>query len=143
MAHALHAFFRNVEPIDAETRKKCAVKLLAPITASGDAQAPEFYMIWILDLFGTNPAWNQANELGKVFKTTSSQAVRRYAALALSASGRRSQALSFKDTFLSSEPLTRLALLRGSRKLGADERKHWLERVQLDWFEKFVKKYQV
>ena len=66
--------------------------------------------------------------------------MRRYAALALSASGRRSQALSFKDAFQSSEPLTRLALLRGSCKLGADERRHWLERVQLDWFEKFVKK---
>lgn len=142
VAHALHAFFRNVEPIDASTRKMCGAKLLAPIIASGDAQAPEFYAIWILDLFGTNAAWNQANELGTVFKTTPSQAVRRYAALALSASGRRSQALSFKDAFQSSEPLTRLALLRGSRKLGADERKHWLERVQLDWFEKFVKKHQ-
>ena len=67
VAHALHAFFRNIEPIDAATRKRRAAKLLAPIIASGDAQAPEFYAIWILDLFGTNAAWNQADELGTVF----------------------------------------------------------------------------
>jgi hypothetical protein len=142
VAHAVHAFFRNIEPIDPETRKECAKKLLAPIAASGDSQAPEFYAIWILDLFGQNPAWNQAIELGAIFKSTSSQAVRRYAALALSTSGERSQALLFKESFQVSEPLTRLAILRGSRKLGKDERKYWLQRMQLDWFEKFVKKHQ-
>lgn len=142
VAHAVHAFFRNIEPIDLETRKRCAKKLLAPIVASGDSQAPEFYAIWILDLFGRNPAWNNAIQLGTIFTSTSSQAIRRYAAIAISASGERSQALSFKEAFRSSEPLTRLGLLRGSQKLGTDERKYWLERVQLDWFEKFVKKHQ-
>lgn len=142
VAHAVHAFFRNVEPIDLEIRKMSAKKLLAPIAASGDSQAPEFYSIWILDLFGRNAAWNHAIELGAIFNSASSQGVRRYAALALSASGERSQALSFKEVFQTAESLTRLALLRGSRKLGADERKYWLQRVQLDWFEKFVKKHQ-
>jgi hypothetical protein len=116
VAHAVHAFFQNIEPIDSETRKRCAKKLLAPIAASGDSQAPEFYAIWILDLFGRNAAWNQAIELGAIYKSTSSQAVRRYAALALSASGERSQALSFK-AFQSSEPLTRLGL--------SSDRKRW------------------
>ncbi len=142
VAHAVHAFFCNIEPIDPSTRKRCAKELLAPILASGDAQAPEFYAIWILDLFGLSSNWNQAIDLGNIFRTTSSQAVRRYAALALSASGYRSQALSFKEAFQSSEPLTRLALLQGSRKLGADERKYWLKRSNLDWFENFVLKNQ-
>jgi hypothetical protein len=142
VAHAVHAFFRNIEPIDPSVRKRCAKELLAPILASGDAQAPEFYAIWILDLFGRNANWNQAIDLGSVFSTAPSQAVRRYAALALSASGNRSQALSFKEAFQSSEPLTRLALLQGSRKLGADERKYWLKRSDLDWFELFMLKYQ-
>jgi Reverse transcriptase (RNA-dependent DNA polymerase) len=142
VAHAVHAFFRNIEPIEASVRKECAKQLLSPIRASGDAQAPEFYMIWILDLFGRDPEWNQAIDLGNVFRTTSSQAVRRYAALALSASGNRSQALSFKEAFQFSEPLTRLALLKGSRKLGADERKYWLKRTSLDWFEEFILRNQ-
>jgi len=142
VAHAVHAFFRNIEPIDPSVRKRCAKELLAPVLASGDAQAPEFYAIWILDLFGRNANWNQAIDLGNIFSTASSQALRRYAALALAASGNRSQALSFKEAFQSSEPLTRLALLQGSRKLGADERKYWLKRSDLDWFEDFVLKYQ-
>lgn len=141
VAHAVHAFFVNIEPIDPTVRRKCAVQLLQPILASGDEQAPEFYAIWILNLFQFNAAWNQAISLGKIFGETSSQAVRRYAALALSASGNRSQALNFKDTFHSSEDLTRLALLQASRKLGADERKHWIKRLELNWFEKFLMKH--
>jgi hypothetical protein len=93
VAHAVHAFFRNSEPINAETRKECAQRLLAPILAVGDEQAPEFYSIWILDLFRLNPEWNEAAILAKVFREAQSQAVRRYAALALSSSGTRSEAL--------------------------------------------------
>jgi hypothetical protein len=29
----------------------------------------------------------------------------------------------------------------GIRKLGADERKHWIKRLELNWFEKFLMKH--
>jgi len=138
VAHALHAFFRNIEPIDVSTRRRCARKLLIPILARGDKQAPEFYSIWILDLFGQDAEWNQAVNLGRIFRDSQSQAIRRYAAIALSSSGNRSEALIFKETFQSSADLTRSALLQASGKLGADERKHWIKRLKLCWFEKFL-----
>src|SRR4051794_6510933 len=100
------------------------MKLLAPILAAGDEQAPEFYSIWILDLFRSNSAWNQAPSIARVFRETQSQAVKRYAALALAATGTRSEALTFKDAIHSAEPLTRSALLQASTKLGADERQY-------------------
>ena len=138
VAHAVHAFFCNIEPIDPKLRRSCAKKLLAPILAARDKQAPEFYSIWILDLFQFDPAWNQAISLGKIFRETQSQAVKRYAALAISASGTRSEALSFKEAFHSGEPLTRSALLKASQKLGADERKHWVKKLKLSSFEEFL-----
>jgi hypothetical protein len=138
VAHAIHSFFRNIEPIELSMRRTSAPKLLAPILATGDEQAPEFYSIWILNLFGLDPAWNQARNLGKIFREAPSQAIRRYAAFALSASGGRSEALSFKDLFQSSSDLTRSALLQASRKLGRDERRHWIRRLQLSWFETFL-----
>jgi hypothetical protein len=140
VAHAVHSFFRNIEPIESKLRKRCAESLLAPILAAGDERAPEFYSIWILNLFQFSPNWNQSISLGKVFREAQSQAVRRYAALALSGSGTRSEALSFKDAFHSSEPLTRSALLKASKKLGSDERKHWLKKLDLSWFEQFLVK---
>jgi hypothetical protein len=141
VAHAIHSFFRNIEPIELSTRQKSGRDLLAPILATDDEQAPEFYSIWVLNLFGLNPAWNQAKSLGKIFREAQSQAIRRYAAFALSASGGRSEALSFKDSFQSSSDLTRSALLQASRKLGKDERRHWIKRLQLSWFEDFLVEY--
>lgn len=134
----MHAFFRNSEPLDAETRRECAQRLLAPILAIGYEQAPEFYSIWILDLFRLNPEWNEAATLAKVFRETQSQAVRHHAALALSSCGTRSEALNFKEAFYSAEPLTRSALLQASTKLGPDERKYWIKRLDLSWFEEFL-----
>jgi hypothetical protein len=141
VAHAIRSFFLTGKYISPEEKGEIASQLLAPILASGVEQAPEFYSIWILDLFRFDPAWNHAIELGRVFKETRSQAVRRYGALALSVSGGRSEAQLLKEVFSSSDDMTRCALLLGSGKLAAVEKTRWLERNELDWFEAFLVKH--
>jgi len=126
VAHAVNAFFRNVGKLDAKTTKHCARQLLRPILAGKNENAPEFYSMWILDLFRLKPDWNEAASLAKIFRTSQSPAVRRYAALALASTGSRSEAIDLKDAFTGSESLTRSALLLATKKLGADERKHWI-----------------
>jgi Reverse transcriptase (RNA-dependent DNA polymerase) len=138
VAHAMNAFFRNVGRMDAKTTKQCARQLLRPILAGKNENAPEFYSMWILDLFRLKPDWNEAASLAKIFRTVQSQAVRRYAALALASTGSRSEAIDLKDAFTGSESLTRSALLLATKKLGADERRHWIRRLDLSPFEKFL-----
>lgn len=142
VSHAINVFFRDAGDLSPQARRKCARKLLAPILASGDEQAPEFYSIWILDLFRISASWNEAATLARIFRQTQSQAVRRYAALAQSTNGTRSGALSYKDAFHSAEPLARTAMLLASRKLGQDERGHWVRRLGLPWFDDFLLKYE-
>jgi hypothetical protein len=101
-------------------------------------QAPEFYAMWLLDLFRLKPDWNEAANLAKIFRDAQSQAVRRYSALALSSTGSRSEAIDLMEAFSGAEPLTRSALLLASKRLGADERKHWIKRLDLSSFEQFL-----
>jgi hypothetical protein len=89
-------------------------------------------------LFRLKPEWNEAAKLAEVFRDAQSQAVKRYAALAISSTGSRSEAIDLKEAFSSAEPLTRTALLLATRKLGADERNHWIKRLNLSSFEKFL-----
>jgi hypothetical protein len=135
VAHAVNTFFREIGVLDPKTKKSCAKTLLRPLLRAKNDQAPEFYAMWILDLFRLKPDWNEAASLAKIFRDAQSQAVRRYAALALSATGSRSEAIEFKEAFAGAEPLTRSALLLASKKLGADERKHWVRRLELSAFE--------
>ncbi|MBB5062785.1 TIR domain-containing protein [Granulicella mallensis] len=138
VAHALQSFFLTGKHLSSDDKKNAATGLLAPILAAGPQQAPEFYSIWILDLFRSDAAWNHAIELGRVFRNSGSQAIRRYGALALSVSGGRSEAQLLKEAFSSSDDMTRCALILGIGKLTAEEKKRWLERNELDWFEAFL-----
>jgi Reverse transcriptase (RNA-dependent DNA polymerase) len=141
VAHAIHAFFRDFATLEAVARDEAAEALLAPIEATGKARAPEFYAIWILDLFRRVPVWNHRSRVHRIFRDTQSQAVRRYAALALGPVGGRAEALALKDAIHSAEPLTRTAIILASKKLGVDERKYWLQELELDPFEKLLVKY--
>jgi hypothetical protein len=141
VAHALRSFFEG-QALSGIQKRNTASTLLEPILASGVMQAPEFYAIWILDLFRCDPEWNHGIQLSRLFKATTSQAVRRYVALALSTTGGRSEALLLKDAFSSSDDMTRCALLLGSSKLAAEERRRWLERNELDWFESFLARHR-
>lgn len=139
VAHALNAFFRDFEHMPARQKKKIAESLLKPILPNQKYRAPEYYAVWILDLFATHAEWNHANQLLQIFRDTQSQTIKRYAALAIGNSGSRSEALVFKEHITAATPLTRTAILIASKKLPADERTHWRQSLTLsDQLEKLI-----
>jgi hypothetical protein len=105
-------------------------RLLKPIEEL--EHASEYYAVWILNLFFHHQGWNNAETLGRIFQETQSQAVKRYAALALSKSGTRAEALFAMRSFRNSTPLVRSALLKTSGKMGSDERKFQMKSLILE-----------
>ena len=83
VAHAVNAFFQGFEHLPPKQKKKIAESLLAPILPSQRYRAPEYYAVWILDLFANHAAWNHKNQLLHIFRDTQSQTIKRYAALAI------------------------------------------------------------
>lgn len=114
----------SFEDLTITKRKGIARKLLKPLR-NARRSPPPYYAMWILHIFASGSEWNHAQDLVKLFSESSSEAVKRYAALALATSGTRSEALALKDEYVASSPLVKLAILFASRKLGSDERKHW------------------
>lgn len=131
VAHAVNAFFREFEHLSAKQKKKIADSLLKPILPNQRYRAPEYYAVWILDLFANHAAWNHANQLLHIFRDTQSQTIKRYAAFAIGNCGSRSEALVFKEHIASATPLTRTAILIASAKLPRDERMHWRKSLTL------------
>ena len=105
-------------------KKKIAKKLLKPLKSKHNTP-PDYYAMWVLYVFSTSDDWNQITDIIKLFQTTSSEVVKRYAALAIAKGGSRAEALVIKDHLNSSSDMLRLAILEASKKLGNDERKHW------------------
>ncbi len=139
VAHAVNAFFREFEHLPAKQKKKIADSLLKPILPIQRYRAPEYYAVWILDLFANHKAWNHASQLLHIFRDTQSQTIKRYAALAIGNCGSRSEALAFKEHIAAATPLTRTAILIASAKLPRDERTHWRKSLTLsDPFEKAI-----
>jgi hypothetical protein len=85
--------------------------LLAPILNALDASPSEYYSMWILSVFQHHRNWDHAEDLLRIFRLTSSDAVRWFAALALATSGTRAQALAIKDYLTSASSLCRTAML--------------------------------
>lgn len=104
--------------------KRIAKQLLKPLKSKRNPPPP-FYAMWILHIFSSSSDWNHAEELVTLYTGTTSEVIKRYAAIALHASGGRSEVLAIKDNFSSASPLLKLAILFASNKLGQDERKHW------------------
>jgi hypothetical protein len=72
-------------------------------------------------------------------RNSTSEVVKRYAALALATCGSRTEALVVKDDFPAASDMLRLAILDASNKLGKDERRHWRLTHQIRGIvEKFV-----
>ena len=131
VAHAVNAFFQEFEHLPARQKKKIADLLLKPILPSQRYRAPEYYAVWILDLFANHKAWNHASQLLHIFQDTQSQTIKRYAAFAIGNCGSRSEALVFKEHIAAATPLTRTAILIASAKLPRDERTHWRRSLTL------------
>lgn len=113
------------------TREDAAIAILDPILTDSK-YASEYYTIWILSIFASNPVWDHAESLLKVFRETSSDVVRRFAALALGTSGTRAQVIHVKQYLQSASSLSRTAMM-----LARDERKYLRQSLRLhDSFEK-------
>lgn len=105
-------------------QKHIATKLLRPLKSKRNPPPP-YYAMWILHIFASAPAWNHAKDIVALYSSSTSEVIKRHAALAIHSSGNRSEAVSIKDDYVGASPLLRLAILFASRKLGVDERKHW------------------
>jgi hypothetical protein len=82
--------------------------------------------MWMLWLFSTSADWNHTRDIVQLFQLlTSSEVLKRYAALAIAKGGSRSEALIVKDDFSAASDMLKLAILKASHKLGNDERRHW------------------
>jgi hypothetical protein len=111
-------------------KKRIAKKLLKPIQSSRNPP-PDFYSMWMLNIFTTSKDWNNVSEIAKIYQSSSSEVVKRSAALAIAVCGTRAEALVVKGDYESGSDLLKLAILEASHKLGTDERKHWRLSKQL------------
>jgi hypothetical protein len=131
VAHSVAAFFKKFSDMDARTRNKVATALLEPILKNSK-YASEYYTVWALSIFADNAVWDHAESLLKILRESHSDVVRRFAALALGASGSRAQVVHIKQYFVSASSLCRTALMLASAKMGSDERKYLRQSLRLD-----------
>ena len=130
VAHSIAAFFNHFEQMDSRTRSEAATAILSPIS-NNSKYASEYYSIWILSIFASSPAWDHAENLLRIFRETRSDAVRRYAALALRGSGSRAHVIHVKPYLQSASSLSRTALMLATVKMGSDERKYLRHSLRL------------
>jgi hypothetical protein len=130
VAHSITAFFKRFEQMDSGTRAEAATAILSPIL-NNSKYASEYYSIWILSIFASSPVWDHAENLLKILRETRSDAIRRYAALALGSSGGRAQVIHVKQYLQSASSLCRSALMLATVKMGSDERKYLRHSLRL------------
>lgn len=104
-------------------KKTIAKKLLSPLSSRNPP--PTYYAMWMLYVFSTSEDWNHVKDILKIYQSSTSEVVRRYAALAIAKGGTRADALVIKNDLGAASDLLKLAILAASQKLGKDERKHW------------------
>lgn len=113
--------FDDLTPAD---RNRIAAKLLKPLRSKRHPP-PLYYAMWILHVFSTSAQWNHSRHMVPIYKRSTSDVIKRHAALVIHKSGTRAEALAVKDDYGGASPLLQLALLFAAQKLGNDERKHW------------------
>ena len=75
--------------------------------------------------FSISEDWNHIKDIIKIYQNSTSEIVKRYAALAIAKGGTRSEAVIIKKDIGAASDLLKLAILEATKKLGSDERKHW------------------
>jgi hypothetical protein len=110
--------------LSATEKRRIAKKLLKPLRSKRH-RPPDYYIMWVLHIFSTSKEWNWRTDIVEIYRSTTSEVVKRYAALAVAVGGTRSEALILKDDLPAASDMLRLAILAASNKLGSDERKHW------------------
>jgi hypothetical protein len=132
VAHSIAAFFKGFSELEVTVRTNVANSLLNPILDNDNVKPSEYYCIWILSLFHHHEDWNHAKSLLRIFRETNSDAIRRYAALALSTSGTRPEAIHTPKYLSSASPLSRTAIFLATEKMGTDERKYLRQSLRLN-----------
>lgn len=131
IADEIGRFFQTFSGGPKRIQRQIARALLKSIQSYRGRWPPDYHMVWILNVFASANDWGGATEILAIFKNHPSDVVRRFAALALYANGSRADAMALRGDYANSSPLTRLAILLASRKLGQDERHHWKQTLQL------------
>jgi hypothetical protein len=131
VAEETSKFFQSFSDGPLLLRRRIARGLLRSIKSKHGRWPPDYHIVWVLSVFAASSNWGGAVEILRIFQTHPSNVIRRFAALALNANGSRSDAIALKNEYPNSSPLTRLAILLASRKLGHDERQHWRRTLQL------------
>jgi hypothetical protein len=131
IADEIGRFFQTFSGGPKKIQRQIARALLRSIQSYRGRWPPDYHMVWILNVFASANDWGGATEILSIFKNHPSDVVRRFAALALHATGSRADAMALRTEYANSSPLTRLAILLASRKLGHDERQHWRQTLQL------------
>lgn len=124
-------FFSRFTDYNWRDRKKAKAKLLRSLQPQKGRWPPDYYMLWVLSIFGESDAWRDAPDYAKIFRDHRSDVVRRMAAIAIAKNGTRADALETRDRFEPASRLEQTAILLASHKLGVDERKHWRNSLQL------------
>jgi hypothetical protein len=132
VAEAIAAFFKEFSGLSWDERRNIAEALLAPMFNPAEVRPSEYYAIWILEIFRHQRDWGHADKLLRIFRETSSDAVRRFAALALATSGTRGEALAIKEYLAGGSSLCRTAMLLATARLGPDERKYFRRGLRLN-----------
>lgn len=131
VADAVATFFEKFSDTENIDHLGIAQTLLGPVVNTHQSRASEFYCIWILSLFQRSSRWGNAATLLRIFREANSDAVRRFAALALAVSGSRGEAVTVREYLAAGTPLCRTAMLLATCKLGTDERVHMRRGLRL------------
>jgi hypothetical protein len=130
VADAVAAFFKEFQKLEKGQRREIGASLLAPVLNAAETKASEF-AIWVLSIFQEHTEWNHSEDILRIFRETSSDAVRRFSALAIAKTGSRSQAVAIKEYLATGSSLCKTAMLLATAKLGSDERKHLRKSLRL------------
>lgn len=134
IADSVSRFFSSFNNLNHRDKKRVSKALLKPIVSPGKYPPPDYYVMWILNVFSGHESWNNADAILRIFQETQSEVVKRYAALALAVVGKRSHALVLKDNFNAASPLVKTAILKALKNLGDDELKHWKRSAMVSEF---------
>lgn len=114
----------SFDHLSKSAKQSIAKKLLKPLKSKRNPP-PTYYAMWMLWIFSTSEDWNQIRDIVQLYQNSSSEVLRRYAALAVARGGSRAEALVIKDDYAAAPDMLKLSILKASYKLGKDERKHW------------------
>ena len=128
IGESMARFLLGLGAISPTVKRQTGTSMIRPLLRI-PAAILDNYAMWALHVCADSPGWVKAGDLLKILRHAKSPVVRRYAALALSQSATRAQAIAVRDEFDDASPLVRLAILVCLRRLPADERKHWKRKV--------------